>query len=85
MTDSAPRTQVTVEELRDILLESKGKTAEEGAPFLLDCREADEFAYTKVTCAAALCAICAWWAKQSVPACPAGVRSHGPSSASCGE
>ena len=35
MTDCAPRTQVTVEELRDILQESKGKTAEEGAPFLL--------------------------------------------------
>merc|ERR1719261_573630 len=40
--------EVTVEELRDILQESK---------------EADEFAYTKVICFT-LCAICACWAKQ---------------------
>ena len=71
MTDCAPRTQVTVEELRDILQESKGKTAEEGAPFLLDCREADEFAYTKVICFT-LCAICACWAKQRSSQCSRG-------------
>ena len=74
MTDCAPRTQVTVEELRDILQESKGKTAEEGAPFLLDCREADEFAYTKVICFT-LCAICACWEKQRRSQCSRG-RAH---------
>ena len=74
MTDCAPRTQVTVEELRDILQESKGKTAEEGAPFLLDCREADALAYTKVICFT-LCAICACWAKQRRSQCSRG-RAH---------